>query len=414
MSIDVKEKKQNPFTLDHKLWSQVSWVEQKSVNQFLTEYGEIQKKRERYSVEFALENTALEIQEGRCSLRFFDGGSWSDNFYFTNFAWSKLGMFFPRYFTGFTKDCRFKFGEQSEDMIEELYHKIANTSRMSDRKLTFRLEHNVDNRNIIRTVVSESFAELDDDLLLNKLREDKNIQDKFVLNSRISDVYTNIRIGNTVPNQYELMKPIGMVEFSNADNGGKSLKARSGKFTGKCWNSLCSLDSKNIKRWYHTGDVNRITDNISSVYDLLFKSSEELIVKYQKAQNIPVKISDHFRLFHGKGKKKKLITHGHLLNNFNEDIACKSLIDQSVPNATKPNGKHINALVKSPLTWKDSRMITETQSLARCVDALTLHAQQYNMENRVQIEDYATYLLEKYIDKKEIVIDPTEKLVIMK
>lgn len=414
MSTDVKEKNQNPFTLDHKIWSKVSWVEKKSVNQFITEYGEIQKNRERESVEFSLENTALEIQDGRCSLRFLDGGTWSDNFYFTNFAWSKLGMFFPRYFTGFTKDCRFKFGQQSEDMIEELYHKIANTSRMSDRKLTFRLEYNVDGRNIIRTCVSENFAELDDDLLLNKLREDKNIQDKFILNSRISDVYTNIRIGNYVPKEYELRTPIPMVEFSNADNGGKSLKARSGTFTGLCWNTVCSNRTENIKRWYHTGDVNRITDNISSVYDLLFNSCDELIANYQKAQNIPIRISDHFRLFHGKGKKKKLITHGHLSDKFNEDIACKSLIDQSVPNATNPNGKHINALVKSPLTWNDSRMITETQSLARCVDALTLHAQQYNMESRVQIEDYATYLLEKYIDKKEIVIDPTEKLVIMK
>jgi len=413
MSNDVIVEKNTNFTVPAKCWSKVDWVQKKSVNQFLHEYGEIQKSRERESVEFSLENTALEIQNGKCSLRFLDGGTWSDNFYFTNFAWSKLGMFFPRYFTGFTKDCRFKFGEQAENIIEELYYKIANTSKMADRKLTFRLEHNVDGRNIIRTVVSENFAELDDDLLLNKLKEDKNIQDKFVLNCRISDVYSNIRIGNSVPLEYELKTPIGMVEFSNADNGGRSLKARSGMFTGKCWNSLCSTNSNELKRWYHTGDVNRITDNISNVYNFLFDNSNELIESYKKAQNIPIRISDHFKLFHGTGKNKKLITHGHLATKFNEDIACKSLIDQSVPNAVKPNGKHINSLVKSPLTWQDSRMITESQSLARCIDALTLHAQQYDMEARVDIEDYASYLLEKYIDKKEIVIVPTEKLVII-
>ena len=407
---DIKEKP-NPFTLSPKLWAKTSWTDKKNVDQFITEYEETLKNRDRQSVTFSLENTAIEIHDGRCSLRFHDNGVWSDNYFFTKFAWSKLGMFFPRYFSGFTRDCKYQYGEQSEKIIEDLYYNLSQTTQSSDRKLVFRLENNVDGMNIIRTVVTESFTEIDDDLLLSKFKEDKTIQDKFVLNARISDTYSNIRIGDAFPHDYELDSPIPMVEFSNADNGGKSLKARSGTFTGKCWNSLCSLNTQNIKKWFHTGDINRINENFNYVYTMLFNNSSEMIEQYKKSQDIPVRINENFTIFKGTGKKKQLITHGHLNKSINKDIACKSLIESSLPNRVRFNGKHVSALTKSFLTWNDPKMITKTSSLARCVDALTLHAQQYEMESRVAIEDYASYLLDRYIHCKEISIDPMEKLI---
>ncbi len=415
MSTDTIDKQtiQEPtqFALTPKIWANINWTEQRSVNDFLSEYTQIEKNRDRFSLITDLQKTQIEIHNGQATLRFYDGGSWTDNYYFTKFAWSKLGTFFPRYFSGFIKDCQHKFGEESEELIENLYENIIYTNYMSDKNLVFRLERDVDGKDIIRSVVSESFTELDDDLLFNKLREDKDIQDKYILNARVCDTYSNIRIGDTVPNSYELKKPISMVEWSNADGGGKAVKARSGIFTGLCWNTVCAINSNHIWKKYHSGDVNRVTESISNVYKFLFAQSEEYKTKYSQAQEIPVRIADNFRVYSGKGKKKKLITHGHLNRKFNRDIACKSFIEGALPNRVKPNGKHISSLCNGILTWNSPKMITETPSLARCIDALTLHAQDYNMEQQVDIEDYASYLLEHYVHKEEIIVEPNSKFV---
>ena len=416
MSTDVKTKPNRsknplPFGLKPKIWFNTNFGKQMNVGDFIQGYKEIQSQRDRFSATYSFEQTKLEFIDGQCTMRFKDGKHWSDNFYFTNFAWSKMGMFFPRYFCGFVKDSINKL-DNPDDLIEELYWNICDDINYRDNQLVFRLENDVDGKNIIRSVVSKSFTELDDDILLKKMEEDPNIQDKYILNAKISDTYSNIRIGNTTPKKFELRKPIGMVEFSNADSGGKSLKARSGMFTGHCLNGLNSIVSNGIRKWYHTGDKARMTDNIHEVYTFLMSNTQSMITDYNKAQQVPIKISDNFLIFQGRGKNRKVIT-SDKIGFGNSDLACKSFIEQSTPNSVKPKGKNIKNLVNCITTWKSSKMITEEPTLARCIDALTLHAQQYEMEERVDLEDFATLLLNKNKHKKEIVIDPTPNLVVL-
>jgi len=416
MSTDVKTKPKRsknplPFALKPKIWFNTNFGKKMCVGDFIKGYKEIQSQRDRFTTTYSFENTKLEILDGQCTMRFKDGNSWSDNFYFTNFAWSKLGMFFPRYFCGFVRDSITKLNNP-DTLIEELYWNICEDRNFRDDKIVFRLENNVDGKNIIRSVVSKSFTELDDDILLKKMEEDVLLQDKYILKARISDTYSNIRIGNTTPKNFELRKPIGMVEFSNADSGGKSLKARSGMFTGHCLNGACDIKGSGIKKWYHTGDKDRMTDNICEVYNFLMSNTGRMISNYKKAQQIPITISDNFLIFQGRGKNRKVIT-SDKIGFGNSDLACKSFIEQSTPNSVKPKGKNIKSLVNSITTWKSSKMITEEPTLARCIDALTLHAQEYTMEECVDLEDYATLLLNNNVHRKEIVIDPTPNLVVL-
>ena len=132
---EVKEPKNKPipFALNSKIWYREKFSRRLNVADFLNQYDEISKERDRFSATYSLSQTKLEIINGRATMRFNDGGKWSDNYFFTKFGWSKMGMFLPRYFCGFTKDMLVKLNEP-DDTIEELYWNICEDHFFQDKR----------------------------------------------------------------------------------------------------------------------------------------------------------------------------------------------------------------------------------------------------------------------------------------
>jgi len=220
------------------------------------------------------------------------------------------------------------------------------------------------------------YGEVDNLELVDELMDFDDLSSLPVLAYTKTDTAMRIRFALDPIDQFELGRPIRMVEAWNSEVGCRSVGLCGGLWWGKCTNGMASWEADNRWSWRHTGNVQRIRDGLPGAITEIKLKATGLAEQYE--QSLSAAIDD---------------AHGFMV-----DIFADTLTGEQIERAS--------VALTDPTTARHS---TGRPLLASVIDAVTLAAQaEIDLFRQQQMEGGAMQALRVGIQRAN---DPTDSSV---
>ena len=152
-------------------------------------------------------------------------------------------------------------------------------------------------------------------------------------------------------------EPVPMVEAWNSETGSRAVGLKAGAWWLDESRGLPHWSARNEFRWIHRGDPNRIRGGAAAAYETLLTASAEVVEAWQEAQDVPV---EDIALW----TKQQLQKRGH--SQETQSSVAKLL---------------------------ETDRVSEGETLASAVDAMTLHAAKNSLAASEELSQSASFIL---------------------
>lgn len=157
--------------------------------------------------------------------------------------------------------------------------RMVRTALYEDRGVT---------RRTIRSVVSQSYARVDDLQLVELLLNSPEAAQLPVLAYDRTDTMLRMRLALEPIDAVQLNKPVAIVDVTNSEVGGRSVTMRAGIWKLICTNGMASVEKGGTWRWAHSGNPQRIMNAVPQALEDMRTACSPMIQAYDHALGVAI------------------------------------------------------------------------------------------------------------------------------